>query len=469
MDRVACRCGACVVAVVLAGWLVCASDALASGRSAEWSLESVRGTASGLSAVSCTSPTACVAVGSYRSKPGPKNYLGFRSKFALAERWDGSRWSILPTVNPGGGAVTSLTGVSFSGVSCASPMACTAIGTSDGAALIERWNGARWSIEPTPQADSTTLMAVSCPLPTACVAVGGYANVVSDPLVEQWNGRGWSVQPTNMTGLLPMLNGVSCSSAADCTAVGDAGSPEAGNFPVAGRWDGNIWSFSWLPVPGGPYGNCEFCSGANFELTGASCASSSSCIAVGSDRSSNAGGTVAFVEGWDGTSWSVQPAPTMGNLVSVSCASASACMAFGSSGTALWNGSSWSTTPPTPGGVVSGVSCASATACMAVGSSNGKTLAERWDGSNWAITPTPTLSVCVVPDVRGKSQSRARRAIQAAHCALDRAEVPHKPKRQLGNHQRWELVAGHESPSPGSVEPFQTRIRLKLVYKAANV
>ena len=109
----------------------------------------------------------------------------------------------------------------------------------------------------------------------------------------------------------------------------------------------------------------------------------------------------------------IQPTPnpassTTNGLSGVSCASASACTAVGYYDTAssadltlaeAWNGTSWAIQPtPLPAGAtssrLSGVSCASASACTAVGyyataSSGGLTLAETWNGTSWTIQPTP--------------------------------------------------------------------------------
>jgi hypothetical protein len=69
--------------------------------------------------VSCTSSTACTAVGS-----------GFYDG-ALAERWDGSRWSP-QTVGDSSGALTS--------VSCSTATRCTAVGQGDGL-IAAQWSG----------------------------------------------------------------------------------------------------------------------------------------------------------------------------------------------------------------------------------------------------------------------------------------------------------------------------------------
>lgn len=90
--------------------------------------------------VSCTSPTACVAVGFYTNATS--------STVPLVEAWNGTTWAIQA-------ADTSFSapGNALCGVSCRSAMACIAVGTSYDAGayapLVERWNGTSWTIQPT--------------------------------------------------------------------------------------------------------------------------------------------------------------------------------------------------------------------------------------------------------------------------------------------------------------------------------
>ena len=116
--------------------------------------------------VSCPAAHSCMAVGNYVKASGVA--------VSLAERWDGTSWRILRTPNPPGAAISSLFGVA-----CTAPWACTAVGisvTAAGAsqALAERWNGTRWSLQSTPApagASSTFLNSVACTSPMACTAV----------------------------------------------------------------------------------------------------------------------------------------------------------------------------------------------------------------------------------------------------------------------------------------------------------
>jgi hypothetical protein len=298
-----------------------------------------------LTAVSCTSASACTAVGS--AGPG-----------TLAARWDGRTWFIEKTPIPAAAMLSRL-----AGVSCTSATACTAVGYYQDRnlaqfPLAERWDGKTWSTQQIPPTAGgfSGLTRVSCGSATACVAVGNAAS----PLTERWDGTAWTGQPT--AAGVTSLSDVSCASAAACVAVGNS---ETG--PVAERWDGTIWILQALPDGSG--------------ASSVSCASARACTAVSTTDSALR---------WDGTTWSKQPlAPATGHLSAVSCASARACTAVGDQlvanlGVVLlaehWNGRNWAIQRiPSPRGSqnspsLAGVSCAAARACLAVGPS----LVERY-------------------------------------------------------------------------------------------
>lgn len=135
-----------------------------------------------LASVSCTSPIACTAVGSHSD---PADRLA-----TLAERWDGDSWSIQRTPTPADASGTAL-GVSCSSPSaCVGVGSYIPAGSPYGTvfALAERWGGSGWSIQPT-LAPNGSLMSVSCGSKTACVAVGGYtsADGAEAMLAERWN------------------------------------------------------------------------------------------------------------------------------------------------------------------------------------------------------------------------------------------------------------------------------------------
>jgi hypothetical protein len=78
---------------------------------------------------------------------------------------------------------------------------CLAVGSYyNGSAtlpLAEKWNGTKWSIEASPSphpSKPNVLSGVSCPSTTLCWAAGeSIAGSATSPVVEQWNGKTWSV------------------------------------------------------------------------------------------------------------------------------------------------------------------------------------------------------------------------------------------------------------------------------------
>src|SRR5207249_4786266 len=120
---------------------------------------------------------------------------------------------------------------SFSGVSCPSTTLCTAVGgytksSNVNLPLAERWNGSTWTMQSVPApsgAKSSWLSDIACiPSTNVCEAVGGYVNTsgATVQLVEKWTGTKWVMQTgATLTGAQSSaLTGVACSSTTQCTA-----------------------------------------------------------------------------------------------------------------------------------------------------------------------------------------------------------------------------------------------------------
>jgi len=319
-----------------------------------------------------------------------------------------SGWVIQPTPNPSG-----IRAALLNGVSCASATTCMAVGVSaevsgPNVALAESRSGATWVTEPVPEpagATSAVLNGVSCTSATACTAVGNYSDSSGNTwtLAEAWNGATWVVQPTPNPSATTnaVLSGVSCSSSTTCTAVGHySGSTMIAT--LAETWNGTKWVIHKSPNPAGA---------SVIELLAVSCATGLVCSAVGFSLNSS-DVDVVLAEGWNGTKWVIQKTPAPSGTSSavlrgVSCISSTACTAVGdglgsSSFVTLaevWNGTKWvvhKTPDPSVtliGSFLTSVSCASSAACTAVGYDNGPsatvTLAEAWNGTKWLIQPTP--------------------------------------------------------------------------------
>jgi hypothetical protein len=296
----------------------------------------------------------------------------------------------------------------LTGVSCTSATACTAVGYSSNASsqqtLAERWNGTSWTIQSTAnptgasgQVLQSGLTGVSCPTAAYCTAVGDYenSNNVFVSLAERWNGTSWTIQSTpNLTrALFTTLTGVSCPTAEDCAAVGYYNAYGNTDLSLAERWNGSAWHIQSTP---------NSTAATSSVLWGVSCTSGTACTAVGNN------GRVTLAERWNGMTWTIQSQSTFGSLAGVSCPTVGDCTAVGvyrsSSGLILtlaerWNGASWTTQfPPNLASAIEsdlrGVSCPTSTDCTAVGDyvdkfHNEFTLAMRWNGTAWHVQTTP--------------------------------------------------------------------------------
>src|ERR1035437_9708527 len=266
-----------------------------------------------LSAVSCASPSMCVAVGSYLDSNS--NPAG-----SLAELWNGSSWSLLTTAQQTrtaewngsswsvqGGQAAGKTYPELGSVSCAAANDCEAVGAG-----AEGWNGTTWSAQNLPGAG---LKGVSCPSTASCIGVG-------DATADTYDGTAWTahdIKATPSGGSAPQLAAVSCGSSAACEAVGSYVTAGGIVVPLVLGYDGTTWSAQQTPTM----------TNTTISLAAVSCSSRGACTAVGSD----AGGVLVVREGAGG--WSIQNAPnpdgaiapsiTAPGLMAVSCPTANEC------------------------------------------------------------------------------------------------------------------------------------------------
>jgi hypothetical protein len=287
----------------------------------------------------------------------------------LAERWNGSRWSIAASPSPADGG-------QLDSVSCPSRTACIAVGSTSSRTLIEVWNGRDWRIQssPTPARVTThcgyvigciALNSVSCVAATSCLAVGHFAPSGRrlEALAETWDGKRWRIaSPLSISGL-SVLTGVACTSTVSCVAVG------TNTDGVAEYWDGSTWTPQQLPDANQPnaiacpsLGSCSAVGGYSetgespltenmengswtvtshddvlgAELLGVTCVSSAACMAVGDGPPSQPQASDSpLVGSWDGTSWAFRSLrdgrTSEARLIGVDCVNASECEAVGSS------------------------------------------------------------------------------------------------------------------------------------------
>jgi len=335
--------------------------------------------------VSCISAVACTSVGHAVVTATDLTDYGYNQ--ALIDTSDPNTYASGNLINPGP------YDNELYGVSCVSTTFCMAVGWYGNAAndipqtLIEGLetldDSEYWFALPSPNLASSNggateneLQSVSCTSPTFCMAVGYYYDDAPNvdawqTLVESWNGIAWSIvaSPNNSP----------------------FGSPSGIN---ADYTDNYLW--------------------------GVSCASTTMCVAVGDDVYSNLGITVyaTLIESWNGTTWTLVPSPNTDTstpelLSGVSCVSTTSCVAVGSYSNygqlpqtlidSLSAATGWiivpspnktSTNNAMEQNDLQSVSCVSSILCQAVGDVNSQTLIESLTpspsgGSVWQITPSP--------------------------------------------------------------------------------
>jgi len=269
--------------------------------------------------VSCPAANSCMAVGNYVEPSGVSA--------TLAERWNGTSWAIQ--------AMPALNDVSLAGVSCPAPAFCLAVGSQakgGGTPLAEVWNGKSWSqlTAPNPHAENgSAFTSVACVAAGKCEVTGDfdYADVAQSVFAYALNGTSWTAQKqVNPVGQeINSDAGVSCTSTSTCTSVGSW--TNTGALSLAERWNGTSWSRQAVPHPP---------KSVTGSLAGVSCTAAAACTAVGESATNlNAFPSTTMAMTWNGTSWQLAATPnragTSDVLSGVSCTTPTTCVAVGSS------------------------------------------------------------------------------------------------------------------------------------------
>lgn len=250
------------------------------------------------------------------------------------------------------------------------PAQLVSVGDANGFSPIAFSNpkGTTWSV----------LDDVSCAAATSCLLVGSAGTTkrtskglvhVSHATAYRWNGHSL----LRLSGPAPAhakdaeLGGVSCASATSCMAVGDYTSPRGRLIPYSALLTGRTWRVQLAKTVGR----------ANTLFQGVSCAAAARCVAVGDADSARS--ATAFAERYAGGRWKVLRVvgERQSAFIGVSCPTVSYCVAAGQHGTRAlieaWNGVRWAvkSVPRTPAPLTTNgllhVSCVSRTICTAVG------------------------------------------------------------------------------------------------------
>ena len=167
-----------------------------------------------MTAISCPSATACLAVG--LSQPAGS---GSTPPTSVADAWNGTAWSSI---------APSPSGQGLSAVGCATTTTCFLAGSGT---LLE-WNGSTFTSMTLP--GNPDVMGLDCPSASACYALGiNASSATNSTSLDLWDGTSWSEIPTpNGAGTINALTGLACPASNQCFAVGYSGS--CGTSPAGG-------------------------------------------------------------------------------------------------------------------------------------------------------------------------------------------------------------------------------------------
>jgi hypothetical protein len=177
----------------------------------------------------------------------------------LTEHWDGSKWSIVASPNAARGQKSFL-----NAVVAISSTDVWAVGYSEDTQqvpydvpLIEHYDGNSWRIVNSPYpapSQYNSLYGVTALAADDIWAVG-YENQntlgqTGTALIEHWDGVKWSLAPTPVVGNPTTLYGMAALSPTDIWAVGYANNSQSQPFPISEHWNGKNWTLVNASAPG---------------------------------------------------------------------------------------------------------------------------------------------------------------------------------------------------------------------------
>jgi len=181
----------------------------------------------------------------------------------LIEHWDGTSWKVVASPN------TSSTGNLLWAISATSPTDIWAVGDRVAQnvpvkTLAVHFDGIKWAVVPSPNPINTgdlsanVLSSVQAVSPTDVTAVGFIRDSATQrtlTLIERWDGTKWKVVPSpnqgQSAGDLNILNGVTEVSGTDLYAAGYFENAATGgqHRTMVQHFDGNSWTIISSPAP----------------------------------------------------------------------------------------------------------------------------------------------------------------------------------------------------------------------------
>jgi len=396
-----------LVALGFSAFGILAADAATSSFTAVVNTLNQLPTDVALQAVQCPSASFCVAVGNDDNNGNARPVV----LSGNPSTWGAAQGKEIPLPAP---LMTGNFEPSLYSVACTSPSWCVAVGIDgNGQPLVLAGNPSTWG---SAQAKEITLgsgfgsgfatnalVSVSCSSATACVAAGTDRH--NQPLVLAGNPLTWgAAQAKEITlgsgfGSGGRLSAITCTSSTDCTAIGKDGNQQV--LQLAG--DPSAWGAAQareIDLSG------SVTYSGNF--TSLTCVSPTSCVAGGFDGNGPQDGRPLVLAG-DPATWGDAQAREFnlgagfghnGGFASVACATSTSCVAVGSDGNfeplllvgdpSTWGvaqvqevklGAAFGTNGAVPP-YFSSVACTASTNCVALG--------QDWNTEPFQLTGDPS-------------------------------------------------------------------------------
>ncbi len=311
------------------------------------------------------------------------------------EHWDGSQWTLVP------GQRTLEDEEIMMGSDAAGPDDVWAVGSvgqrfqDDRQIEIQHWDGASWSFVPADQVSINNVLDGVAVVSTNDVWAVGSKEVAGGSrdhsLIEHWDGTRWSAVPIPDPSGGDFLHKVAVVSANDVWAVGTY-APNLQTLPLAMHWNGRRWT--QFPVPAHPT--------LSTVLTDVVALASNDVWAVGSafdptipSRSNT------FIVHWDGRVWTRVISRDTGRFnadgfSTVTAVAPNDIWAVGNyvdngekTLTEHWNGTAWSIIPAPPSFLMNHAAAVASDDVWAVGWMISSSIIQHWDGSSWSVVPSP--------------------------------------------------------------------------------
>lgn len=210
-------------------------------------------------------------------------------KFSQIQHFNGAAWSVVSGPHFANGE--TLNSLKFISASNIFAVGASVDSLNNRTPLIEHFDGTKWSIVSVPHITGGQLIDIAVVSPSDIWAVGAVSGATPAALTMHFNGLQWTRVPAPTAALLAVT-------ALATNNVWTAGA-QLGKSTVIEHWNGTSWKVVTSPN-----------TGTATALNSISAISPTDIWAAGCDACGDVGGNApALIEHWDGTSWSVNPAP----------------------------------------------------------------------------------------------------------------------------------------------------------------